>query len=87
MKANKSKVLPLLKTAKGHIEGIINMVEEDRECMDIANQIVAVEALMRKANKVVLKAHILSCIYTIIEKKNNNEDIEELVSLFDRLMK
>ena len=56
MKADKAEVLPLLKTAKGHIEGIIRMVEDDRYCMDISNQIFAVEAIMRKTNKIVLKA-------------------------------
>ena len=48
MKADKTEVLLLLKTAKGHIEGIMRMVEDDRYCMDISNQIFAVEALMRK---------------------------------------
>lgn len=87
MKADKSEVLPLLKTAKGHIEGIIRMVEDDRYCMDISNQIFAVEAIMRKTNKVVLKAHLLSCVQDALKSDDVNEKIDELISLFNKLMK
>ena len=36
MKADKAAVSRLLKTARGQIEGILKMVEEDRYCMDIS---------------------------------------------------
>lgn len=87
MKADKAEVLPLLKTAKGHIEGIIRMVEDDRYCMDISNQIFAVEALMRKTNNVVLKAHLLSCVYAAAKSGDVDRKIDELVSLLNTLMK
>ncbi len=87
MKADKSEVLPLLKTAKGHIEGIIRMVEDDRYCMDISNQIFAVEAIMRKTNRVVLKAHLLSCVQDALKSDDVDEKIDELISLFNKLMK
>lgn len=37
MMADKDTVIPLLKTAKGHIEGIIRMMEDNRYCIDISN--------------------------------------------------
>ena len=46
MKADKKTVLRQLKTAKGQLEGIIRMVEEDRYCMDITNQILASKAIL-----------------------------------------
>jgi DNA-binding FrmR family transcriptional regulator len=39
-----------LKTSKGQIEGIIKMIEEGRCCMDISNQIVEAQSLLKKAN-------------------------------------
>ncbi len=87
MKAEKTEILPLLKTAKGHIDGIIRMVEEDRYCIDISNQIFAVEALMRKTNKVVLKAHLLSCINDAAQSGDIDKKIDELVALLNTLMK
>ena len=42
-------ILNLLKTAKGQIDGIIKMVEEDRYCLDISKQILSA-GLIKKAN-------------------------------------
>ena len=39
MMADKKQVTRLLKTARGQIEGILKMVEEDRYCIDISHQI------------------------------------------------
>lgn len=39
----------LLKTSKGQLEGIIKMVEDDRYCVDISKQLLAVQALLKKS--------------------------------------
>ncbi|MBR4484431.1 MAG: metal-sensing transcriptional repressor, partial [Erysipelotrichaceae bacterium] len=39
-----------LNIAKGQLDGIINMVDEDRYCMDISDQLMATRALLKKAN-------------------------------------
>ena len=62
MKADKQKVTRLLKTARGQIDGILRMVEEDRYCMDISQQLMATEAILNKANKEILTAHLKSCV-------------------------
>ena len=48
MKADHEKVSRLLKTARGQIEGILKMVEEDKYCIDISNQVMAAEAVLKK---------------------------------------
>ena len=50
MKADKVKVSRLLKTARGQLDGILNMIEEDRYCMDVLNQLLASEAILRRAS-------------------------------------
>ena len=50
MKADKANIERLLKTARGQLDGILKMVEEDRYCIDISNQILASNALLKKAN-------------------------------------
>ena len=37
MKADKKKVEILIKTAKGQLEGVLKMIEDDRYCIDISN--------------------------------------------------
>ena len=58
MKADKTKINRLLKTARGQIDGILKMVEEDRYCMDISHQLVATEAILNNANNEILTAHL-----------------------------
>ena len=52
------KTMRLLKTARGQIEGIMKMVEEDRYCIDISTQLMATQSLIGRINADVLKAHI-----------------------------
>ena len=50
MQADRKKIERLLKTARGQIDGILRMVEEDRYCMDISAQVTATEAILKKVN-------------------------------------
>ena len=59
MKADKAAVTRLLKTARGQLDGILAMVEDDRYCIDISNQVLATQSILTKANKEILKAHML----------------------------
>ena len=54
MMADKQTVLRLLKTARGQLDGIIKMVEDDRYCMDISQQVLAADAMLRRVNKEIL---------------------------------
>lgn len=87
MQADKNSVLRLLKTARGQIDGIIKMVEEDRYCMDISHQLMASEAILKKANKVVLTAHLKGCIEMAETEEEREEKIEELIKTLDKIMK
>ena len=58
MKADAARTLQLLKTARGQIDGVIRMVEDDRYCIDISNQIQAASAILAKVNQEILSAHI-----------------------------
>ncbi len=85
MKADKDSAIRLLKTAKGQIEGIMKMMEEDRYCVDISNQIMATSSILCKVNKQVLKAHIKGCVVTGIQEGNADEKLEEIMSIIDKL--
>ena len=83
MKADHQKVANLMKTARGQIDGILRMIEEDRYCMDIAHQIMAAEAILRKAGREVLKAHMESCVREAVENGDVSK-IDELTELIER---
>ena len=87
MKADEKKVLRLLKTARGQIDGIIKMVEEDRYCMDISQQLMASQSVLRRANKEVLSAHLKSCVKNARTEEEMEEKVDELVATLDKIMK
>ncbi len=86
MRADKTKVLRLLKTAAGQIEGVVRMVEEDRYCMDISNQILAAENVLKRANREVVKAHMCGCVRDAETEAEREEKIEEMLKLLEKLM-
>lgn len=89
MHESKRKAANKLKTAKGQIEGIIKMIEDDRYCVDISTQILSVTALLRKANLDVLDDHIRHCVSeAILEGKDKgDEKIAEIINILDKYIK
>ena len=90
MKADKVKVSRLLKTARGQLDGILNMIEEDRYCMDVLNQLLASEAILRRAEREVLRAHMEGCVAEAFERADEGEreqKIDELVDMLGKLLK
>ncbi|HHZ02546.1 MAG TPA: metal-sensing transcriptional repressor [Tissierellia bacterium] len=87
MKADKKKINRLLKTAAGQIEGILKMVEEDRYCIDISNQILAVHSILRKANNEILKAHMHMCVKEAFIEGNEDDKIDEIISIINKISK
>jgi len=85
--ADAAKVSRLLKTARGQIDGILRMIEEDRYCVDVSTQIQATASILRKANGEVLKAHLQSCVRDAFaegSETDRNEKISELIGILDR---
>ena len=87
MMADEQKVARLLKTARGQLDGILRMVEENRYCIDISQQIMATEALLNKVNKEILAAHLKHCVQCAASEHEREEKIDEFVSTLDRILK
>lgn len=75
-----------LKTSKGQIEGIIKMLEDGRYCVDISNQIIAAQALLKKANMMILKQHLHHCVKDAFDQDKGDEKIEEIIGLLSKIM-
>lgn len=85
MQADRQKVARLVKTARGQLDGVLRMIEEDRYCLDIANQMVASQAILKKATREVLQAHLETCVAQAVESREAREKITELVEVFDKM--
>ena len=87
MMADQKTVLRLLKTARGQMDGIIKMVEEDRYCIDISQQLMATEALLNRANQEILAAHLKHCVKTASTEAEREQKIDELIGMLGKLLK
>lgn len=85
MTADKVRVNRLLKTARGQLDGIIKMVDEGRYCIDISNQLLAIQAILNKVNKEVIHAHLGSCVKEAFRQGNEDEKINEIMMIMDKL--
>ena len=85
MKADHAQVTRLLKTARGQIDGILKMVEEDRYCLDVSNQLMATQSILKKANRMVLRAHMDCCVREAVESGQLDQKLDELAALLDKL--
>lgn len=85
MKADKAQVTRLLKTARGQLDGILKMVEEDRYCVDISNQLMATQSILGRANNAVLQAHLTCCVQEAVAAGDAGEKLKEIGEVLDKL--
>ena len=87
MNHDNKEALNLLKTAKGQIDAVIRMTEEQRYCIDISTQIQAIQSLLKKANLTILKNHLGTCVIESIEDGSSTQKIDEIMMLLDKYIK
>jgi DNA-binding FrmR family transcriptional regulator len=67
-------IIKRLKRAEGHLKSIITMLEEERGCLDIAQQLQAVESAIVNAKKVLVHDHIDHCLEHAVREGNQSAD-------------
>ncbi len=55
-------VIQRLKSVEGHVRGVQRMVDEGAYCIDVVNQIVAIQRALKKVSGLVLDDHLHSCV-------------------------
>jgi DNA-binding FrmR family transcriptional regulator len=75
----KKKIINRLKTIKGHIQGIENMVETEKNCDEILVQVAAVKQSIHKVGLAIMESHASQCF--VEDEKMDKEKMEELIKL------
>lgn len=73
------KVTNRLKTARGHLDGIIRMVEDDAWCPDIMKQLAAVQGMLEGTSREVFRHHLESHVADAIRDGRGDEIVDELM--------
>ena len=78
MKADKAHITHSIKIARGQLDGILRMIEEDCYCVDISNQLLATQALLKRVNQEILRAGL--------HTDEPNPKLEEALQLLEKLV-
>ena len=82
---HKSKVLHRLLIADGHLKKVIKMVQEDKYCIDVIHQSLAVQAALKKIDRIILDNHMRSCVADAIKKGKKDEVVTEVMRVMEKL--
>ena len=72
-----------LSRIEGQVRGLSKMVEEDRYCIDIITQILAVRAALRRLEEEVLRDHVAHCVEHAIASGDKVEERQKISELMD----
>ena len=87
MKADRKSVAHKIKIARGQLDAVLKMIEEDRYCVDISTQLLAAQAILKSANQQILEGHIRCCVSEAIENGDPEGKVEEALQLLEKMAK
>ena len=85
--SDSSAIVNRLRRIEGQVRGVAQMVEDDRYCIDVLNQVQAVKAALGRAETEILKRHAAHCVSEAIASGDAGEQerkFTELVDLFEK---
>jgi DNA-binding FrmR family transcriptional regulator len=80
-------LLRRLRRIEGQVRGIARMVEEDKYCVDILDQISAVRAALDKVGLHLMSDHIRGCVADAVATDQGSEKVEELVGVVEKFLR
>ena len=84
------ETLHRLKNVEGHIRGIQRMLEEDKYCIDVIQQVHAAQAALNKVSTMILEGHLNSCLITAVRGDDPDERervLQEITDIFEAATK
>ena len=79
---SKEKLKARLAKAIGHLNYVYSMVNEKKYCIDVLNQLKAVQAALDKAAEAILRQHLETCVIDAVQRQDSQRVIEELMNVF-----
>ena len=82
---DKQEILVRLRRMEGQLKGIQRMVDEDKYCVDVLNQLSSVIAATQKLAAIILQDHIRGCVRDALSRDEHGDDhVNELVAVVQR---
>jgi DNA-binding FrmR family transcriptional regulator len=73
------EIVKRLKRAEGHLRSVVEMIESGRPCIDVAQQLHAVEKAVGQAKKALIQDHLDHCLEDVVGPlpRNQRASIDE----------
>ena len=84
---DKPSLLARMKKIEGQAKGIQQMLEGDRYCIDIVQQLTALSAAADEVALLILQGHIEGCVTDAIHDQHGEAHIKELMETIRKAMK
>ncbi len=68
-----------LRSARGHLDGVIRMVDGDRYCIDVLHQLSAVQGALDRVRRDILEAHLRGCVPEAMSEGRIDDIVDELL--------
>ncbi|MFQ5706327.1 MAG: metal-sensitive transcriptional regulator [bacterium] len=76
-----------LRLIKGQIEGVERMIQNEKYCIDIINQLSAVRNALEKVSLMIMKRHIESCVAESIQLGDERQKEQKINELMETVYK
>lgn len=76
------RVVHRIKIAKGHLETVLKMAEDEKYCIDIINQSRAVQNALKETDYLLLESHLQTCVVDLVQEGKAKQSVEEIMTLF-----
>lgn len=77
---DRTSVLKRLRIARGHLEGVIRMVDDHAYCPDVMKQLSAVQGILEGTSREVLRHHLETCVARAMQEGRVEEIVDELMA-------
>lgn len=72
-----------LRSIAGHVRAVERMVDEDRYCVDVLRQTMAIEKALERVDGLLLEGHLRTCVADAFREGRSDETVKELAEIFN----
>ena len=83
---NRDQLLKRVNRLEGQVRGVGRMIVEDRYCLDIVNQLSAIQAAARELSLQLLEGHVRHCVADAVREDDAEPKVRELLDTLGRAM-
>lgn len=76
-------IIHRLRIVQGHLSRVLEMVKQDKYCIDIINQSKAIQSALKNTDSLILKNHLETCVVSEIKKGNTKNVVKEVIQIMD----